>query len=858
MALPAPPRFADEQSTGPSPAEEGGGDGPLPAASPVALPLPLPPNLPLPLTPIFGRDEELALADRLLRDPAIRLLTFTGPGGVGKTRLAVEVARHAVGLPARDVAFVSLAAVDDPRLVLPSIAWALGGTGDRSAFEGLRAALRDRTSLILLDNLEQVVEVAPELAALLAACPGLRLLVTSRVRLNIQGEHALPVKPLPLPDQGAEGGTPALATNPAVALFVDRARRVRPDFRLDDDNGAAVAAICARLDGLPLAIELAAARLTLLPPAALLARLERRLPLLAGGHRDHPPRLRTMRAAIAWSDDLLPPTARRLLRRLAVFSGGATAEAVAAVAGDDDPTALLDALAVLVDHSLLPQPIEGPEGEPRFLLLETVAEYGRERLDAEGETDAVAAAHAAHFVELGERAKPALLGPDQKRWLDRLDAEEGNLRAALGWLVEAGRAEPAQRLAQALWRYWYLRGRLIEGRGWLERVLAMPGGGETPPPVRADVDNALGNLLLDLGEFDAAEAHYERSLALWRSLGDDRSAADPLNNLGLLAAFRGDYGLARDRLDACIAIRRRVGDRIRLALAVSNLGDVALSEGELDEAEVHHREALHLREETEDADSAAYSRYNLGEVARLRGEGAEADAWYTEALRIFTGLGDRMGIAYVAWSRGWLALDRGEAGRAGEAFAAALAIRRELGDRRGMVETLAGLAAVAAAGGDHRRAVELLAATEAQRAAIGAEFPLPLRERLDLIAAAARRGVGTDAAAASGAGWSEEEAVAAALAVAERHSTPPGAGADHAPAPPAGAAAVGDGGLTAREREVLGLIGEGRSDAEIAAALFISKRTASAHVGHILQKLGVPTRAAAAAESVRRGLDRGK
>jgi len=446
-------------------------------------------NLPAQPTALLGRETEVAATRALLEQAGARIVTLTGPGGTGKTRLGLQVGAELVEAFGDGVWFVPLAAIADPDLVVPAIAQPLGvrEIPGEPLLTTLQEYLQKKHALLLLDNFEHLTAAAPAISALLAACPGVQVLVTSREPLRIAGERELPVSPLSLPTERQARGLPpaALLEYSAIRLFVERAQAVKPDFTLSEATAADVTAICRRLDGLPLAIELAASRVRVLPPRQLLSRLDTRLKLLTGGHRDLPARQQTLRAAIEWSHDLLDPDEQTLFARLAVFSGGCTfeaAEAICAAAGELGLD-VLDGLDSLTQKSLL-RPDEGDDGESRFTMLETIREYGLDRLDATGDAAMVRRTHAGYFLTLAEKAEPELTGPDQVAWLNRLNAEHDNFRSALGWLEQADGAETRLRIVAALWRFWWMHGHLAEGRGWLDRALA--GADGLPPYILAN------------------------------------------------------------------------------------------------------------------------------------------------------------------------------------------------------------------------------------------------------------------------------------------------------------------------------------------------------------------------------------
>ncbi len=623
-----------------------------------------PQELPRHRTPLVGREREAATARALLLEPNVALLTLTGPGGVGKTRLALRVAADLAGDDADaptafpdGVCFVDLGAVADPALVLPAIAQALEvrETGGRPILAALTATLRPLRLLLVLDNVEQVAAAAPAIEDLLTACPGVKALATSRAVLRLSLEQEMAVPPLALPPLAPDHPPPNpvdLAQYDAVALFVQRARAVDPGFVLTADVAPAVAAICARLDGLPLAIELAAARIRLFPPQAMLARLEHRLPLLTSGPRNLPARQQTLRAAIAWGHDLLTPAEQALFRRLAVFAGSFTLSAAEFVGrgieqsgnpdGEDLPTSstprfldsstsVLDGVSLLAEKSLLGR-AEGPPEESRFGMLETIREYGLERLAASGEEEEVRQRHAAFFLDLAERASAALIGPEQGRWLDRLEAEHDNVRAALSWAISrAERGETALRLAAAMWQFWLVRGYLSEGRGWLERALSQSGA--PSPLLRAKALMAAG-ALAELQGDSRAMTFLEEALALFRTAGNDAGAANALTILGGIALTNGDAASASDHMEAAAALIRRSGEPGKAAAALHNLGLVAMRQGDDLRAEPLLSESLSGFRESGNAWAVAVALVNLADLRQRRGDTAAGAELLGEALDI--------------------------------------------------------------------------------------------------------------------------------------------------------------------------------------------------------------------------------
>jgi predicted ATPase/class 3 adenylate cyclase len=604
-----------------------------------------PNNLPMQATPLIGREREVAAACALLRQPNVRLLTFTGLGGTGKTRLSLQVAAELLDDFANGVFFVALDLIRDPDLVVRTIAHALGvtETGEKPVLETLKDYLRDKQVLLVLDNFEQVVEAAPVVSQLLLTSPGLKVLVTTRIVLHLYGEREFPVPPLALPNPHHLPPLEHLSQYDAVRLFIERAQAVKPDFTITNANAPAVAEICHRLDGLPLAIELAAARIKLLPPHAMIARLKSRLQMLTGGARNLPARQQTIRGAIDWSYDLLQPEEQRLFARLAVFVGGCTFTAAEMIcnANYDLTTDMLDGLQSLTDKSLLQQE-EGSDEEPQFVMRQMIHEYALERLAASGEMESLREQHANYYLSLAEMAEPNLTGPDQATWLAQLERSHENLRAAIGWALERGKVEIAVRMGGALWRYCYARGYFSEGRQWLEGALALSGTVEAT--FRAKALNGAGILAWNLGDYPAAQTRLTESLEIRKQQGNKRDIAASLNNLGLVSTDKGDPAAAQDFYEQSLALWREIGDTWGIATSLTNLGIMVRTQGNLDEARTIYEESLGLWQKLGDAWGISTTLYSLGYVAFAQGDNKAARDFYLESLILRKDLGHKEGI----------------------------------------------------------------------------------------------------------------------------------------------------------------------------------------------------------------------
>jgi predicted ATPase/DNA-binding CsgD family transcriptional regulator len=844
--------------------------------------------LPIPLTSLLGREQDSLAVLSLIHRTGIRLVTLTGPGGVGKTRLGIQVASQLLDSFAGHVAFVPLTPIRDASSLLATIVQALGlqTEGRHDVFRLLAAYLEDKDLLLFLDNFEHLMTAAPQIAQLLGMCPRLKVLVTSRAALRISGEHEYPVAPLSLPDLKSTPDLELLAQVPAVALFMQRARALRPDFCLTHTNGPAIAEICVRLDGLPLAIELAAARIKLLSPQAMLAQLSgdfrARGALLSGGSQDLPGRQQSLRATLGWSYGLLNRAEQMLFRRLAIFTGGFTLEAAEAVAaapaieqGKMGAYTVLDLLAHLMDQSLLTHlldTVDENDDVPRYALLDTLREFGLEQLAQSGELEQIQQVHAAYYLALAEEAEPELTGAERRFWLERLDAEHDNLLAALRSALDRRDHATALRLAGSLWWFWYLRGYQNKGRRWLEEVISAAGIFPAPSGKRSakpepEIDRAMelsqartlagaGILAHYQGDSSRTSALCGESLARFRRLGDKHGIAIALHGLAAVARSGGNYAAARAMYRKGLALFQEVGDKWFTEYTRFYLGVTFWLEGDWDAAEPLFQACMSGYSVLGDRKGISYAHFGLAHVALGRGHYAPARAHFEQALETKRGLGDRLSVGRILHGLGEVAFGQDDLAAAQDLHQQSAAIFHELHDLPLLFWSLDSMAGVAVAQGHPARGVRLFGAAAALRSAIGVPQPPFRRARYERILALGRSQLDEATAAQA---WAQGQAMTVEQAV--QYASTPAANASHASsgkqAPQTQATQQETSPLselTNREVEVLRLVAAGMTDAQVAEQLVLSVRTINSHLRSIYSKLGVNTRTAASRYAVEHGL----
>lgn len=817
--------------------------------------------LPVPLTSFVGREQEIATLCTLLMRPEVRLLTLYGTGGVGKTRLSLQVAMRLSKYFADQVCFISLMDIDDPAFVLPAIAGAFGlqDPVSRPLMEHLQAFLKEKHVLLLLDNVEQVIDAAPALAHLLETCSGLKILATSRATLRVAGEYTFLVAPLALPDLAQLPPQEALQHYSAIALFLERTRTVLPEFTLSEENRGIISEICIQLDGLPLAIELAVSRLRVLSPQTLLERLAHRFQVLTQGARDAPGRQQTLQHTLEWSYRLLNLREQQLFRFLSIFVNGCTFQALETAwkltGHQQEEEWLLEGVASLLEKSMLARSTQETD-EPRLYLLRTLREYGLELLTLTGELERFQCVHALYYLELGEEAEPALKGPQPRRWLERLQREHENLREALGFLIAHGESEGSKgtemalRLGKALERFWVIGGHVKEGREFLERALKRSQGAALA--IRGSALCVVSALARYQGDFRAAEAAGEESLVIFRALGDPVGIAGALYRLGFTAWTRGDSDAAQAYYKECLEIAHGEACRDVRSETLYCFASLAFFQGDAPTARPLIEESLELSRELKDQYNIASALNILGWVTLLQGDILEARRLQEESLVAGREPGNQRGTAHTLGALGEIAYRMGDFAQARKYYEESLSILLRIDDRRMLTIYVERLASVAVAQGEALWAVQLLSAAEASRQDMGVAVTTPLerdsREQTlatlhDLLDAQVFADAWTQ-----GLALSPEQAVqhrpapltapsplpvTALVPIKERPAVrmlSPGALHDD---------------LTQRERDVLGLVAQGLTDAQVAESLVISRRTVNFHLTSIYRKLEVSSRSAA-------------
>ena len=703
-------------------------------------------NLPLQPTPLVGREKEVSEVCDLQRGTETRLLTLTGPGGTGKTRLALQAAADLLDDFPDGTFFAQLATLTEAELFLSTVAETLGvrETGEQPLDESLKDYLSERRMLLLLDNFEQVLGAAPTVTEMLAGAPELKVLATSRAPLGLYGEKEYAVPPLSVPDVRHLPDFKTLSQYEAVRLFIERAKSAKADFEVTDESAPAVAEICVRLDGLPLAIELAAARIKMLPPKAMLQRLSSRLKLLTGGARDLPERQRTLRGTIEWSFALLDEGEQLLFGRLAVFSGGRTLEAIEAIcdAEGDLPVDAFEGVSSLVDKSLIRQE-EEPGGEPRFVMLETVHEYAREKLGESSEAEEIKRVHAEFFLTLAEEADPELRGPDQLEWLERLEAEHDNMRAALSWALGRKEVELALRMGGALWWFWWMRGYYSEGRRWLQEALAMDGRGS--PGSRAMALAGAGRLASVQGDFDRAKEACQEGLELLAHEEASEAKLKLLESLGWVASEREEHSQAKQLYEESLALSREMGDTWWIAESLLGLAFVSHNRGDYERATELYEQSMSLFREQGDKEFLATCLGSLAMLVYSQGDLGRAAQLTEEAATLFKNLGDRGGVSIVLYNLGWIALLQDQLSRAADLYRESLTFAWDAGLNPIVQVALEGFACVAGAEGETERAARLWGAAQALQEAKGIPRDPDFLAEADTRISAVRSGMGEQA-----------------------------------------------------------------------------------------------------------------